>query len=139
MKDKNTIEIGVKATGFEEAAEQMELMADAMNEFPATVNIKAKDCRIHVHATNIIEKTEPEPSWAKGGAMLEPDLDEESAPEEEEVVLPKGTIKEMIITDFLKETKKMCSEQSGCDNCFLYEAEGNVCKVRGLFPDNWRI
>lgn len=139
MKDKNTIEIGVKATGFEEAAEQMELMADAMNEFPATVNIKAKECEISIHTTNYIEKTELEPSWAKGGVMLEPDLDEESAPEEEEVVLPKGTIKEMIITDFLKETKKMCSEQSGCDNCFLYEAEGNVCKVRGLFPDNWRI
>ena len=139
MKDKNTVEIGVKATGFEEAAEQMELMADAMNEFPATVNIKAKECEISFHATNYIEMAEPEPSWAKGGVRLEPDLDEESAPEEDEIVLPKGTIKEMIITDFLKEVKKMCSEQSGCDNCFLYEAEGNVCKVRGLFPDNWRI
>ena len=31
MKDKNTVEIGVKTTGFEEATEQIELMADAMN------------------------------------------------------------------------------------------------------------
>ena len=139
MEDKNKITIGIETRGFDEAAEDIELMADAMNEFPATVNIKAKECEISIHTTNYIEKTELKPSWAKGGVMLKPDLDEESAPEEEEVVLPKGTIKEMIITDFLKETKKMCSEQSGCDNCFLYEAEGNVCKVRGLFPDNWRI
>lgn len=139
MKDKNTVEIGIKATGFEEAAEQMELMADAMNEFPATVNIKAKECEISIHTTNYIEKTELEPSWPEDAVLrLEPDLDEESAPEEEEVVLPEGTIKEMIITDFLKETKKIC-KQSGCDNCFLSEAEGNVCKVRGPFPDNWRI
>lgn len=138
MEDKNKVTIGIETRGFDEAAEDIELMADAMNEFPATVNIKAKECEISIHTTNYIEKTELEPSWAKGGVMLEPDLDEESAPEEEEVVLPKGTIKEMIITDFLKETKKMC-KQSGCDNCFLSEAEGNVCKVRGPFPDNWRI
>ena len=139
MEDKNKVTIGIETRGVDEAAEDIELMADAMNEFPATVNIKAKECEISIHMTNYIEKTELDPSWTKGGVMLEPDLDEESAPEEEEVVLPKGTIKEMIITDFLKETKKTCSEQSGCDNCFLYEAEGNVCKVRGLFPDNWRI
>ncbi len=106
MKDKNNIEIGVKATGFEEAAEQMELMADAMNEFPATVNIKAKECEISIHTTNYIEMSESEPSWAKGGVRPESDLDEEWSPEEEEIVLPKGTIKEMCMLDFLKETKK---------------------------------
>lgn len=137
MKDKNTIEIGVKATGFEEAAEQMELMADAMNEFPATVNIKAKECEISIHTTNYIEMAEPEPSWAKGGVKLEADLDLECTPGEDEVVLPKGTVKEMCMIDFLKETKKTCEQRISCSGCFLEDGSGN-CIVCGL-PDHWRI
>lgn len=138
MKEKNTVEVGIKTTGFEEAAEQLELMADAMNEFPATVNIKAKDCGIHVHTTNIIEKAEPEPSWAKGGVRLEPDLDLEWTPEEEEVVLPKETIKEMCMMDFLKETKKTCEERTTCQGCFLEDEKGD-CKVGNSLPDDWKI
>ena len=137
MKDKNTIEIGVKATGFEEAAEQMELMADAMNEFPATVNIKAKECEISIHTTNYIEMAEPEPSWAKGGVRLEPDLDEEWIPEEDEVVMPKGTIKEMCMMDFLKETKKTCEERTTCKGCFLADENGD-CKIV-YCPEAWKI
>ena len=98
MKDKNTVEIGVKTTGFEEATEQMELMADAMNEFPATVNIKAKECEISIHTTNYIEMAKPEPSQAKGGVRLEPDLDEKWIPEEDEVVMSERTIKEMCMS-----------------------------------------
>ena len=137
MKDKNNIEIGVKATGFEEAAEQMELMADAMNEFPATVNIKAKECEISIHTTNYIEMSESEPSWAKGGVRPESDLDEEWTPEEDEIVLPKGTIKEMCMMDFLKETKKMCEEHTTCQDCFLKDEDGD-CKI--IFsPVSWNI
>ena len=138
MKDKNTIEIGVKATGFEEAAEQMELMADAMNEFPATVNIKAKECEISIHTTNYIEMAEPEPSWAKGGVRLEPDLDLEWTTEEDEIVLPKGTIKEICMMDFLKETKKMCEERTTCQGCFLEDEKGN-CKIVASVPEDWKI
>ena len=138
MKDKNTIEIGVKATGFEEAAEQMELMADAMNEFPATVNIKAKECEISIHTTNYIEMAEPEPSWAKGGVRLEPDLDLEWTPEEDEIVLPKGTIKEMCMMDFLKETKKTCKERTTCQGCFLEDENGD-CKIFASEPEDWKI
>ena len=138
MKDKNTVEIGVKTTGFEEATEKMELMADAMNEFPATVNIKAKECEISIHTTNYIEMAEPEPSWAKGGVRLEPDLDEEWIPEEDEVVLPKETIKEMCMMDFLKETKKKCGERTKCTGCFLADKNGD-CKLVASFPENWRI
>ena len=138
MKDKNAIEIGVKATGFEEAAEQIELMADAMSEFPATVNIKAKDCSVHVHTTNIIERTEPETSWAKGGVRLEPDLDEEWIPEEDEVVIPKGDLKEMCMMDFLKETKKMCGEHNTCQSCFLVDENGS-CKIMTGCPEHWKI
>ena len=138
MKDKNTIEIGVKATGFEEAAEQMELMADAIGQLPATVNIKARECEISIYTTNNIEMAEPEPSWAKGGVRLEPDLGLEWTPEEDEIVLPKGTIKEMIITDFLKETKKMCEERTACYGCFLADENGD-CKFVYGFPENWRI
>lgn len=137
MKDKNTIEIGVKATGFEEAAEQMELMADAMNEFPATVNIKAKECEISIHTTNYIEMAEPEPSWAKGGVKLEPDIDPEWTPEEDEIVLPKGTIKEMCMMDFLKETKKTCEERTKCQGCFLEDEKGNCKVLHG--PEDWNI
>ena len=138
MEDKNKVTIGIETRGFDEAAEDIELMADAMNEFPATVNIKAKECEISIHTTNYIEKTELEPTWAKGGVMLEPDLDEESAPEEEEIVLPKGTIKEMIITDFLKETKKSCEERTTCQGCFLEDEKGN-CKVVASVPEDWKI
>ena len=137
MKNKDTVEIGVKTTGFEEAAEQMELMADAMNEFPATVNIKAKECEISIHTTNYIEMAEPEPSWAKGGVRLEPDLDLEWTPEEDEIVLPKGTIKEMCMLDFLKETKKTCEERTNCRGCFLEDEKGN-CKV-AFGPEDWKI
>ena len=138
MKDKNTIEIGVKATGFEEATEQMELMADAMNEFPATVNIKAKECEISIHTTNYIEMAEPEPSWAKGGVRLEPDLDLEWTPEEDEIVLPKGTIKEICMMDFLKEAKKTCEERTTCPGCFLADENGD-CKIFASVPEEWKI
>ena len=138
MKDKNTVEIGVKTAGFEEAAEQIELMADAMNEFPATVNIKAKECEISIHTTNYIEMAEPEPLWAKGGVRLEPDLDLEWTPEEDEMVLPKGPIKEMCMMDFLKETKKTCKERTTCRDCFLVDENGN-CKIVYGFPENWRL
>ncbi len=138
MKDKNTVEIGVKTTGLEEATEQMELMADAMNEFPATVNIKAKECEISIHTTNNIEMAKPEPSWAKGGVRLEPDLDLEWTPEEDEIVLPKGTIKEMCMMDFLKETKKTCEERTACQGCFLEDEIGN-CKIAGSYPEDWKI
>lgn len=138
MKDKNTVEIGVKTTGFEEATEKLELMADAMNEFPATVNIKAKECEISIHTTNYIEMAKPEPSWAKGGVRLEPDLDLEWTPEEDEIVLPKGTIKEMCMMDFLKETKKTCGERTKCQGCFLEDEEGN-CKIFSNVPEDWNI
>lgn len=140
MKDKNAIEIGVKATGFEEAAEQMELMADAIGQLPATVNIKARECEISIYTTNNIEMAEPEPSRAKGGVRLEPDLDEEWTewtPEEDEIVLPKGTIKEMCMMDFLKETKKTCEERTNCRGCFLEDEKGN-CKV-AFGPEDWKI
>lgn len=137
MKDKNTVEIGVKATGFEEAAEQMELMADAIGQLPATVNIKARECEISIYTTNNIEMAEPEPSWAKGGVRLEPDLDEEWNPEEGEMVLPEGTIKEMGMVHFLKEAKKTCEQRISCSGCFLEDGSGN-CIVCGL-PDHWRI
>lgn len=138
MNDKNTVEIGVKTTGFEEATEQIELMADAMNEFPATVNIKAKECEIGIHTTNYIEMAKPEPSWAKGGVRLEPDLDLEWNPEEDEMVLPKGTIKEMCMMDFLKEAKKTCKEHPSCQDCFLKDEDGN-CKILFTVPANWNI
>lgn len=138
MEDKNKVTIGIETRGFDEAAEDIELMADAINEFPATVNIKAKECDISIHTTNYIEMAEPEPSWAKGGVRLEPDLDLKWTPEEDEIVLPKGTIKEMCMLDFLKETRKMCGERTKCPGCFLADKSGD-CKLVASFPENWRI
>lgn len=138
MKDKNTIEIGVKATGFEEAAEQMELMADAMNQFPATVNIKAKDCEIGIHTHNYIVSAEPEPSQVKGGVILEPVLDQEQPQEKGETVLPIGTINEMFMMDFLKKTKKKCEERTTCQGCILKDENGG-CKVVADVPAYWKI
>lgn len=138
MEDNNKVTIGIETRGFEEAAEDIELMADAIAELPAVVNVKAKDCSVHVHATNIIKKVEPEPSWAKGGVRLEPDLDEEWNPEEGEMILPKGAIKEMCMMDFLKETKKMCEERTVCQGCFLANGEEG-CKLASGYPAHWEV
>lgn len=137
MEDKNKITIGIETRGFDEAAEDIELMADAMNEFPATVNIKAKECEIGIHTTNYIEMAKPDPSWTEP-VRLEPDLDLEWTPEEDEIVLPKGTIKEMCMMDFLKETKKTCGERTKCPGCFLADKTGN-CKLYASLPEDWRI
>lgn len=55
MNEKGTVQVDVKTSGFEDAAEKIELMADAIDSLPATINIKAKDCKVNVHTTNIIE------------------------------------------------------------------------------------
>lgn len=138
MEDKNKVTIGIETRGFDEAAEDIELMADAIAELPAVVNVKAKDCKIKIKTTNIIEKAEPEPSWAKGGVRLEPDLDLEWTPEEDEMVLPKETIKEMCMMDFLKEAKKTCQERTTCQGCFLEDEDG-VCKIVSDLPANWKV
>lgn len=138
MEDKNKVTIGNETRGFDEAAEDIELMADAIAELPAVVIVKAKDCKIKIKTTNIIEKAAPEPLWAKGGVRLEPDLDLEWTPEEEEVVLPKETIKEMCMLDFLKETKKTCEERTNCRGCFLDDEKGD-CKVGNSIPYYWKI
>ena len=64
MAHKNIIPVEIEAHGFEDAAEKIELMADAIDSLPATVNIKAKDCVVKVHTTNIVEKKEPFKTYA---------------------------------------------------------------------------
>ena len=46
----NTIKVNVETEGIEEATEQMELLADAYDGFPAQVNIKhCKDCTFNIY------------------------------------------------------------------------------------------
>ncbi len=69
MNEKNKVEIEVQAKGFKEAAEDVELLADAVSAFPSTINIKASECKINIHNTNWIEQKQPEPRYAKGGVI----------------------------------------------------------------------
>lgn len=49
MKD-NTVKINVETEGFEEAQEQVELLADAYDGFPAQVTIKnCKNCTFNIY------------------------------------------------------------------------------------------
>ena len=53
----NEIKIKVKTEGFEEAQEEVEMMADAYDGFPAQVTIKnCRDCRINIYPSQMIIK-----------------------------------------------------------------------------------
>lgn len=65
--NKGTVEVEMKTKGFEDAAEDIEMIADAMDAFPSTIKIKARDCRISIHNTNYIDQKQPAQKYAKGG------------------------------------------------------------------------
>ena len=50
----NTVKINVETEGLEEATEQMELLADAYEGFPAQVTIKhCKNCTFNIYPSQI--------------------------------------------------------------------------------------
>lgn len=137
MPHKNTIPVEIEANGFKEAAEKIELMADAIDSLPATVNIKAKDCKINVHTTNIVEKQEPLKTYAPGG-VIRPKPDYEPEAEMIKRLNPEADRLLEIIT--LTELKERCERRENCEGCLYHRAEAkNGCRFSGYTPVEWLI
>jgi hypothetical protein len=60
MQDEN-IKIKVKTEGFEEATQEIDMLAEAYDGFPSQVTIKyCHDCTINIYPSQTIEKCEVE-------------------------------------------------------------------------------
>ena len=139
MANKNTIPVEIEAHGFEDAAEKIELMADAIGSLPATVNIKAKDCRINVHTRNIVEPKETFETYAPGGVIRpKPDYEPEADTIDRLIskLPPSDREQELAI---LKRIKTRCICRNKCEDCWYHKAEAiNGCKLSGI-PENWEL
>lgn len=137
MADKHTIPVEIEAHGFEDAAEKIELMADAIDSLPATVNIKAKDCEINVHTTNNIEPKETFETYAPGG-VIRPKPDYE--PEAEMITRLNPEADRLLETIILTELKERCERRENCEGCLYHKAEArNGCGFSGYTPVEWLI
>lgn len=141
MEHKNTIPVEIEANGFEEAAEKIELMADAIDSLPATVNIKAKDCKINVHTTNIVEKQEPLKTYAPGGVIRpKPDYEPEADMIDRLIskLPPSDREQELIM---LARIKNRCKCRKECEGCWYNESKEPymiACVLSGI-PECWKL
>lgn len=138
MNKKGTVEVEMKTKGFEDAAEDIEMIADAMDAFLSTINVKARDCKINIHNTNWIDYKQPAQKYAKGGF---------TADKEPEVVLLKADGKSNLpaYTDQIrgmiaKDIGNMCRSKSNCGGCIFAapESEHTSCKLNGS-PGEWDL
>ena len=147
MADKHTIPVEIEAHGFEDAAEKIELMADAIDSLPATVNIKAKDCEINVHTTNIIEQKKPsikeyEP---KGFCLADvlgqmPDYEPEADMTDRLISKLPPSDRETELT-MLARIKNRCERRATCEGCWYNESknpERGECVLKSS-PENWKL
>lgn len=135
---KTTIPVEIEAHGFEDAAEKIELMADAIDSLPATVNIKAKDCKINVHTTNIVEKQEPLKTYAPGGVIRpKPDYEPEADMLERLILKLPPTDREQELT-MLALIKTRCECRATCEGCWYKNPERGECVLTGI-PENWKL
>ena len=140
MEHKNTIPLEIEVHGFEDVAEKIELMADAIDSLPATVNIKAKDCEINVHTTNIIEPKETFKTYAPGGVIRpKPDYELEADMIDRLISkLPPSDLEQELT--MLARIKNRCKSRNECEGCWHHKAEAiNGCKLSGRIPENWLI
>lgn len=148
MADKHTIPVEIEAHGFEDAAEKIELMEDAIGSLPATVNIKAKDCEVNVHTTNIIEEKKPsikeyEPKGFCLADVLGPMPDYEP-----EADMIDRLISELPPSDreqelaMLARIKNRCKCRNECEGCWYNASKDpdiRACILSGGIPENWLI
>lgn len=141
---KSTISVEIEAHGFEDAAEKVELMADAIDSLPATVNIKAKDCEVNVHTTNIIEPKETFKTYAPGGVIRpKPDYEPEAEMIDRLILKLPPSDREKELT-MLARIKNICESRSECEGCWY-----NICEKSGMpyctscvlsgIPANWKL
>ena len=140
MEHKNTIPVEIEAHGFEDAAEKIELMANAIDSLPATVNIKAKDCKINVHTTNIVEKQEPLKTYAPGGVIRpKPDYEPEADMIDRLISKLPPSDKEVELA-MLARIKNRCKCRNECEGCWHHRAEAiNGCELSGRTPKEWSL
>lgn len=138
-----TIEIEAKTKGFEDAAEDIEELADALDAFPSTINFKAKDCEINIHNTNWIEQKQPEMQYAKGGIVKE-DKGPEVILMNDSIsrmlkgkIVPLEEMKEKIWRGVLESIKGMCTSTTACSGC-IFGDRGGTCNLYGD-PGDWEI
>lgn len=139
MNKKGTVEVEMKTEGFEDAAEKIELMADAIDSLPATVNIKAKDCEVNVHTTNIIKSKETFKTYAPGGVIRpKPDY-------EPEVDMIDQLVSELPPSDrqqelaMLARIKNRCKCRNNCEECWYNNATSRRACVLSDIPETWKI
>ena len=136
MAHKNTIPVEIEAHGFEDAAEKIELMADAIDSIPATINIKAKDCEINIQSTNYIEQEETISAFSKGGVLTK---DKDITPPEDAIfpIFETREVSEVVLKGALRTVKNKCKGQgNSCKGCFLHDEEELKCLVKD-FPEDW--
>ena len=139
MADKHTIPVEIEAHGFEDAAEKIELMADAIDSLPATVNIKAKDCEVNVHTTNIVKPKETFKTYAPGGVIRpKPDYEPEAGMLDRLIskLPPSDREKELLM---LARIKNRCEYRNKCEGCWYDNSGQGDCVLSGGIPENWRI
>ena len=142
MAHKHSIPVEIEAHGFEDAAEKIELMADAIGSLPATVNIKAKDCRINVHTRNIVEPKETFEAYAPGGFIRpKPDYEPEADMIDRLILKLPPSDREQELT-ILARIKTRCERRATCEGCW-YNAlsknpERGECVLKSS-PEEWRI
>ena len=144
---RTVLPIEIKTHGFEEAAEKIELMADAIDSLPATVNIKAKDCKVNVHTTNIIEPKEtpikecaPKGFYIADGFKPKPDYELEAGLIDRLTakIPPSDRLQELTM---LARIKNRCKCRKECEGCWYHESQDpniGVC-VLNRNPENWLI
>ena len=139
MEHKNTIPVEIEAHGFEDVAEKIELMADAMDSLPATVNIKAKDCEVNVHTTNIIDPKETFKTYAPGGVIRpKPDYEPEAEMIDRLISkLPPSDRDQELIT--LARIKNRCKCRNNCEECWYNNATSRRACVLSDIPETWKI
>ena len=156
---KNTIAVEMKTEGFEEAGEKIEVIADALDQMPATINLKAKDCEINIHNSIWIDRREGnepeqerseykitathhggyvEPSEARNEVTLKAEEEPEETPME---AIPRKLINHALMRQTLRNIKRECSEGI-CESCTFkkHNEEGKpYCEITGLRPADWKI
>lgn len=139
MADKHTIPVEIEAHGFEDAAEKIELMADAIDSLPATVNIKAKDCEVNVHTTNIVEKQEPFKTYAHGGVIRpKPDYEPEADAIDRLMSKLPPSDREQELT-MLTRIMIRCKSRHNCEGCWYRNATSRRACVLSDIPETWKI
>lgn len=147
---KHTIAVEMITEGFEEAGEKIEVIADALDQIPATVNIKAKDCEINIHNSiwmdrreeNELEEEPPGFKITANGGVIEETGKEEEEPEETPMeAIPRKLINHALMRQTLRNIKRECSEGI-CESCTFkkHNEEGMpYCEIIGLRPADWKI